>query len=365
IPIGLGGIFVLLLYYLSVWFIAGRGPSKGTIVVLYEPPDNMSPATMRYIRKMGFDDRCFTSALLNIAAKGHVRISEKEGDYVITRSAGRLPLSKDEEKVLDHLLHKTQELRLETEGSSVASAVTALTEHLRTAYEKRFFIGNLRYFAAGLILSALVVVASGLGNLSDILDMAMFIAFSVYATMISPPFIVYLLELLKRWKSALAPGGARQLRVIKASVLTLTAVIPVSFVVKALSFMIDMATPYSIFFLAVAVYINYVFYQLLKAPTRAGRGIQDAIEGFREFLMMTEKDRMNLFNPPEKTPELFEKYLPYALALDVEQEWSEQFSGVLAGAALGEPGSSAALWKTQMTGLMDSLFAREKKGNSR
>ncbi len=53
---------------------------------------------------------------------------------------------------------------------------------------------------------------------------------------------------------------------------------------------------------------------------------------------MAEEDRLNLENPPEKTPELFEKFLPYALALDVEQEWSEKFDEVLkaAGKAAGE-----------------------------
>ena len=35
---------------------------------------------------------------------------------------------------------------------------------------------------------------------------------------------------------------------------------------------------------------------------------------------------------PERTPELFEKFLPYALALGVEQKWSEQFSTELAAA---------------------------------
>jgi uncharacterized membrane protein len=34
---------------------------------------------------------------------------------------------------------------------------------------------------------------------------------------------------------------------------------------------------------------------------------------------------MHWFNPPEKTPELLERYLPYALALGVQQEWAEQF----------------------------------------
>jgi uncharacterized membrane protein len=51
------------------------------------------------------------------------------------------------------------------------------------------------------------------------------------------------------------------------------------------------------------------------------------------FLSATERDRLKLLNPPEDTPGLFEKYLPFALALDLEQQWSERFAGVLARAA--------------------------------
>jgi uncharacterized membrane protein len=69
---------------------------------------------------------------------------------------------------------------------------------------------------------------------------------------------------------------------------------------------------------------------LLKAPTRAGRQLLDQIDGFRQYLEVAEKDEMNFRNPPEKTPQLFEQLLPYALALDVEQQWTERFAGVFA-----------------------------------
>jgi uncharacterized membrane protein len=85
--------------------------------------------------------------------------------------------------------------------------------------------------------------------------------------------------------------------------------------------------------LLLVVGVNYLFHLLLKAPTRMGRALLDKVEGFKMFLGATEKDRMNVFYPPMRTPELFEKYLPYALALGVEQEWSEQFSEILAYAA--------------------------------
>lgn len=74
--------------------------------------------------------------------------------------------------------------------------------------------------------------------------------------------------------------------------------------------------------------INLLFVFLMKAPTIEGRKLMDDIEGFKMFLSVTEKERLNLLNPPDKTPELFEKYLPYAVALGVEHKWAEQFSDV-------------------------------------
>jgi uncharacterized membrane protein YgcG len=81
-----------------------------------------------------------------------------------------------------------------------------------------------------------------------------------------------------------------------------------------------------------------VFGSTLKSYTQQGRKLVDEVAGFKMYLSVTEKDRMNLLNPPERTPEMFEKFLPYALALDVEQRWSEQFAGVFARmAAEGRP----------------------------
>jgi len=95
--------------------------------------------------------------------------------------------------------------------------------------------------------------------------------------------------------------------------------------------------------LAALAVMGVVFGVALKSYTAAGRKVMNEVEGFKLFLSVTEKDRMNLLNPPERTPEMFEKFLPYALALDVEQRWSEQFASAFARmAAEGRP--YAPIW---------------------
>jgi uncharacterized membrane protein len=71
----------------------------------------------------------------------------------------------------------------------------------------------------------------------------------------------------------------------------------------------------------------------MAAPTREGRAVLDRIAGFRHYLSVAEEERLDTLHPPEKTPELFERYLPFAIALEVENDWAERFTSVLAAAA--------------------------------
>jgi hypothetical protein len=90
-------------------------------------------------------------------------------------------------------------------------------------------------------------------------------------------------------------------------------------------------TPAVIVVIVVMIIVFFVFAALMKRPTGLGRKVLDEMLGFKDYLDVAGKDEMNLRNPPEKTPELFEKYLPFALALGVEQAWAERFTEVFAG----------------------------------
>ena len=101
--------------------------------------------------------------------------------------------------------------------------------------------------------------------------------------------------------------------------------------------------------IALLVLINMLFKRLLPAPTRLGHEVKRQLKGFRMYLATAEQDRLQALHPPERTPALFEKYLPYAIALDVENEWGDQFRDVLAlalatGAAGVAAGAYQPLW---------------------
>jgi uncharacterized membrane protein len=71
-----------------------------------------------------------------------------------------------------------------------------------------------------------------------------------------------------------------------------------------------------------------IFGFFMPARTLKGVYAKEHILGLKEYLSVAEKDRIKFHNAPEKNPQTFEKYLPYAMALGVEKEWAKQFEGI-------------------------------------
>jgi hypothetical protein len=56
-----------------------------------------------------------------------------------------------------------------------------------------------------------------------------------------------------------------------------------------------------------------------------------ALLGFREFLARAESDRLDRENEVGLTPKQLDRCIPYAVALDVEHSWGEEFTEDLIG----------------------------------
>jgi len=95
-----------------------------------------------------------------------------------------------------------------------------------------------------------------------------------------------------------------------------------------LTFMTATAPPAPLPWIVAAVLsgiIIAVFGRFMTGRTVAGARAYAKVLGFEDFLGRVEKDQIGRL---EKTPELFEKYLPYAMALRVEKKWAQTFSTI-------------------------------------
>jgi len=322
-------LLALLVYYLIVWVRVGRDPAQGLIIPLFEPPHGLSPAAVRMVKIMGFDDTAFAATLVNMAVRGALIIENNDGEFTLRRPHAGPPvlLTSVEKRILARLFRGKEILKL-TAGSheNIKSAENALVSNLNWEAGKRYFLTNSGYFAKGVLLSLLALVLAVL--LAGNRDSMILSGFLVLWLSVWTPVTISL------W----AAKGQKFLAVAFSFFAVLVIIIMFIF------------APFVAAVFVLVVCINLLFHYLLKAYTVSGRRLMDQIEGFRMYLTAAEEDRLEILHPPEKTPALFEKYLPFALALDVENQWCQQFAEILDKAGYDSHWYQGSSWRNLGSG---------------
>jgi uncharacterized membrane protein len=86
------------------------------------------------------------------------------------------------------------------------------------------------------------------------------------------------------------------------------------------------SSPLALFFAAISsALILIVFAQLMPARTIEGARAREATLGFKEFLGRVDSDR---YKRMITSPEMFERFLPYAMAFGVEEKWAKAFENI-------------------------------------
>ncbi|MDP2157142.1 MAG: DUF2207 domain-containing protein, partial [Nitrospirota bacterium] len=276
---GLLGLFILLGYYLLVWSRVGRDPEAGIIVVRYAPPSDMSPAVMRFITRMGYDEKGFAAALIDCAVKGHIVLYEEDGEYRIKKKDdGRIVLSTEEKKVLDHLFGADREMKLiQRNHTYIRKAIKELTSYLQQKYEKIYFITNRKSFIIGLLLTGILLFVSGFIPAYSKGTLPTFLFFCVWLTIWSAGVVMLVRTVYLAWKGVVQ-GRQKALKGAGAVFITLFSLPFIGGEIMGMTMLAKFSSVMVVVFLIASMAINYLFFHLLKAPTRAGRNVLDAIE---------------------------------------------------------------------------------------
>ncbi|MFZ5987643.1 MAG: DUF2207 family protein [Bacillota bacterium] len=320
------GTLVILVYYSIMWARVGRDPKKGNVVTKSKPPENYSPEALRYIEQMKFDNKAFTVAIINMAVKRYLNIREDDGVYILSRgNADKEVLSKEEKRVAEALrLDELHELELsQANHRIIGSAVEALTASLKKDYVNSHFILNTKYFMPGVVFSLFVIILSGSKQFGK--NTVPLIIFSFLGLM----FLSLTARILSLWKKTLIENRKEGSFLFESTILCSIAFFLLMFqtiIFINFSFYLHIYFVLSVFLI---LSLNVIYNYLLRAPTVLGRKILDEVDGFRMYLTYEEQGQNGGLDYIEKTPELFERYLPYALALDVEVQWGEQFDSLL------------------------------------
>ena len=338
-PIGAAILALLGLgaYYFRAWRRAGRGPRAGTIVPLFSPPDDLSPAETRYIAREGsFDNRTFSAAIVSLGVKGRLKLIEGKkklfgrGDWTLQKTGGDQDLPRDEWAVMTNLFSGRSSVLMDDKYHSIFQGAKGALEHRLKSDHGAKFLKNTGWALIGLALMMLGVWLVAVVTLLTDPDLPAR-GTGLWLAVVALAFVVAALLLVRRFRNG---KGAIQFIAMGSGIVL--GFLGLLFTIAVFGIASDNGAYLPIVAPLLALPLALSAFWWMAAPTRQGRMMMDRIAGFRKYLSIGEEERLETMHPPEKTPELFERYLPYAIALDVENAWASRFTAVLAAAAVAQ-----------------------------
>jgi uncharacterized membrane protein len=267
-------IFVVMF---NLWWNRGRDPQLRPISAQYEPPGNLTPGEAGTLVDESADMRDITASIVDLAVRGYMVIEEvqkdhmlgllhqKDYNFILQKDRAQWSALKPHEQVLLDGFFNTG-----TAGESVSM----------DSLENRFY-KNLKDMK-GRIFDSLV----SLGYYHKRPD-------TVRSSYLGAGIFVGVIAVWGGPAFASAIGMA-----------------PLTFILAGIA----------------SALIICGFGWFMPAHTEEGTRALEKVLGFEDFLNHVESDR---FNRMIKTPQMFEKFLPYAMALGVEKNWSKAFQGIM------------------------------------
>jgi uncharacterized membrane protein len=273
-------VFSLLLT-VNLWRKRGRDPRvRESVTVMYEPPkfDNkpLGPSEVGAIVDEKLDPRDITSAIVGLAVKGYIKIEEtkKEGllfdttDYYLARvKEPDANLGAFETELMKSIFSGALHGMMVSEMRN--KFYTNLESLKATLYgglvEKKFFLRSPEKVRTFYTVAAVAVAA------------------------VAIPAAIFLTQAM------IGSGSFTSVTSLKCALSGLLAGLPV-----------------------------YAFARVMPAKTKLGASAYVEILGFREFMNRAEKDRLERMGDGD----LFPRFLPYAIALGVADNWARAFEGI-------------------------------------
>jgi hypothetical protein len=323
-------VIVLLAYNLIAWMRVGRDPPKGTIIPLFHPPRDFSPALTHYVHKWGFANSgwtAMTAAIFNLGVKGLVTIRNPDKTLSVTVT-GKQPEAKlpvGEQVLFSYFEGRRAVTFNKANGTDLGTKRTEFTAAIESENRKTWFNHNWGFAIGGFLLATAMI---GMMTLFGVLE-PVWLVVSLFGGVAIGILGGAVYGLIRN-------GGWLQ----RGFMILWGAI----FFSNMGGGLLETFTGFSINTAVIAaasmVVICVVFTVLMRAPTIQGRKVMDEIEGFKLYLETAEKNRLNIVNEPPMTVERFERILPYAIALDVEKPWSEHFEAELARNATDDTSST-------------------------
>ena len=336
--VALLGLWALAFFYWIAWKRVGRDPDAGTMVPLFSPPDDLSPAAARYMIRKSVDPRTMSASLVNLGVRGRLRLIKEDGGFfakdttTIEGTGSVAPGPAEEDQMLTTLIGGATGMLVmnQEEHATFERAKKGLDDALSARFDGKLFHRNWGWIGAGaglfvavlLLTAAVAGLASGAGGSTFAFGTALSVIFIALRGV------------------AFIGGGMTTHRLLMVGAVAILGFLAVLSGGPLLALAAESGNYMPFLPLLIALPLVVSAFWWMPSPTADGQKLIDRILGFKHYLSVAEGQQLDRMNPPQATPALFEKYLPYAIALDVENRWASRFTAVLAAAA-ATPGNNA------------------------
>ncbi len=367
---GMISLFIISYYYYSIWSEIGRDPKQGIIAPQWRLDDSISPAMVNYIDNKGFKGSphlAISAAFISLAKKGFVKINQSSDVWTITAETDEAEekqkeLPKGEKFLFKHLIHNI--------GSSISfnkkpqetisEMVSGFTSKMEIEHRDVYYKHNINHFIKAVILSIFFSIG--------VIILAIFytpytlnIFLSAFLPFIFALFLCYIIYKLARdnFQGLVLDRLSNAIKIGGFIVLAALFMVFFSEISLEYNFIAKLIEHQLLIILFCIFFINLLFYFLIGAPTPLGRSVMDDIEGLKIYISMAETERLKLTSGPQMSLSHFEDILPYAIALGLEDNWTNQFSNWLNTAQVAEEDTIPSWYYSQgkYWGFSDSFTA--------
>lgn len=263
-------------FWFRHWYRKGRDPKGRTVIVPeYDSPKNLSVLEAALIMRSQIQPKDISAAIIELAIKGALRIEKgtksvllvfKKTDYSLVKLEPSTPLSMSEKA-----LHE----RLFSEEVGAKDGVLHMDDVVATAMQLR--IQETKKVVGDEVVSKKYFTKNPFESVGLLL-------------IISLVPVIVLFIFISLW------------------------IVPLTL---------------AWFGIMTSFIIAIVFATLMPQKTKEGTSLRDSLLGLKMYIGVAEKDRIEFHNAPEKTPELFEKLLPYAMIFGLTDIWVAEFKDVV------------------------------------
>jgi len=317
------GTPLVLAFFLFMWFWVGRDPGQGKLQEISELPKELSPAVVRFLTRMKYDETTFLAAFLNLIVLNNIHVKRNGKEFDVTLGSTERRFLSDEGKTLSQGLglsrHKALKIKPYS-GSTLATCSANLASHLEEEFRGEYFAKNKTQWFLGVMMAVGSLLYSSLAwDASS--GWAIFFASMICSGWM---FILY----FGRHKIFVRPRK-QFLSLYRWMHIFWTTAFLLLFV-PVFAFLFNLSSWLMVAYVVFMSVLCVVFAYLMPAPSRKGQQALSKIAGYKSYLekLVDSLDPGSVHG--QKDIEEYEKAIPYLVALGLDGDQMEFFLNGLA-----------------------------------